>query len=98
MLSNILDAKLKFDHLFVLKHYINLWQYLVFQLSIARLGSTVNFLVVGPLFAVLAQTYVPHVAVGWTLLIAGSTCVMSFITAVVSNIFNFLIFLMYSFL
>lgn len=55
----------------------------IFQLSIARLGSTVNFLVVGPLFAELAQNYVPHVAVGWTLLIAGSTCVMSFITAVV---------------
>lgn len=54
-----------------------------FQLSIARVGSTVNFLTVGPLYKYIAQWYEPHTAVGWTLLIAGSTCILSFICAVV---------------
>ena len=55
------------------------------QLSIARVGSTVNFLVVGPLYNLIENggETEPHVALGWTLLIAGSTCVLSLLCAVV---------------
>ena len=56
-----------------------------FQLSIARVGSTVNFLVCGPLYNLIEDggEVEPHVALGWTLLIAGSTCVLSFLCAVI---------------
>ena len=55
------------------------------QLSIARVGSTVNFLVVGPLYNLIENggEKEPHVALGWTLLIAGSTCVLSLLCALV---------------
>ena len=66
------------------------------QLSIARVGSTVNFLVVGPLYHLIeggggggetpGQTEPqkePHTALGLTLLIVGSTCVLSLLCAVV---------------
>ncbi len=55
------------------------------QLSIARVGSTVNFLLVGPLFHYFSDSLgsEDHVALGWTLMIAGSTCVMSFICSLV---------------
>ena len=49
----------------------------------ARVGSTVNFLLVGPLYAYFADFFKDNVALGWTLLIAGSTCVMSFICSLV---------------
>jgi hypothetical protein len=51
---------------------------LVLQLSIARVGSTVNFLVMGPLFSLIHDYASGPTAVGWTLLIAGSFCLMSF--------------------
>eukprot|EP00092_Neocalanus_flemingeri_P022365 GFUD01024256.1.p1 GENE.GFUD01024256.1~~GFUD01024256.1.p1 ORF type:complete len:476 (-),score=103.76 GFUD01024256.1:150-1577(-) len=50
-----------------------------FQLSIARVGSTVNFLVMGPLFHHFKTNYEEHFALGWILLIACSFTVMSFI-------------------
>ncbi len=50
------------------------------QLSIARLGSTVNFQSVGPLFHKLTGlTGDMNEALGWTLAISGSSLVMSFI-------------------
>jgi len=56
-----------------------------FQLSVARVGSTVNFLLMGPLFEEISD-YVgspsPE-AVGWTLLLAGTSCIMSFLCSVV---------------
>ena len=42
-----------------------------------------NFLLVGPLYAYFADFFKDNVALGWTLLIAGSTCVMSFICSLV---------------
>ena len=53
-----------------------------FQLSVARVGSTVNFVLMEPLFDYIDQFTDGHTTVGWTLLIAGLTCVMSFVCAV----------------
>jgi len=51
-----------------------------FQLSVARVGSTVNFLLMDPLFDYISGfSTAGYTAVGWTLLIAGTSCVMSFI-------------------
>jgi len=71
-----------------------------FQLSIARVGSTVNFLAMGPLYGWIKNQTMPipnasfpanqtdlvnndgddfgYTVIGWTLLIAGLSCVMSF--------------------
>ena len=71
-----------------------------FQLSVARVGSTVNFLLLGylinfllspifivfptcrPLYEWVAENIMDGehnpTAVGWTLLIAGTSCLMSF--------------------
>lgn len=49
------------------------------QLSIARVGSTANFQVVGPLFEALNKTMENHAALGWTLMIAGVTTIFSLI-------------------
>ena len=61
-----------------------------FQLSIARVGSTLNFISMAPIYAWFGQFFNPHVALGWSLLaVGGSFCVMSFICALVSlSIFN----------
>ena len=56
---------------------------LFFQLSIARVGSSVNFQVMQPLYSYMSQYYEPHVAVGWTLMLAGATCAMSLLCALV---------------
>jgi len=58
-----------------------------FQLSIARVGSTVNFLVMGPLYEWLSELICPLTAVcpraiGWAFLIAGGSCIMSLICSV----------------
>ena len=70
-----------------------------FQLSVARVGSTVNFLLMGwvlvhlqslqppliyrPLFEWISENLTDGehnpTAVGWTLLIAGTSCLMSFL-------------------
>ncbi len=44
-----------------------------FQLSIARVGSTVNFLLMEPLYKNIAQWAEGHTALGYTLLIAGKS-------------------------
>ena len=55
------------------------------QTSIARVGSTVNFQVVGPLFAELKKYAGEDMnwALGWTLMIAGTTTVFSLTGAIV---------------
>lgn len=52
-----------------------------FQLSIARVGSTVNFLVMEPLFHHIKNNSEESSALGWTLLIACSFTLLSFISS-----------------
>jgi len=56
-----------------------------FQLSIARVGSSVNFQVLSPLYNFISDTFdaAGHTALGWTLMISGSTCIMSFVCSVI---------------
>ena len=56
-----------------------------FQLSIARVGSSVNFMVLSPLYNFIEDSFnaPAYSALGWTLMISGSTCVMSFICSVI---------------
>jgi len=56
-----------------------------FQLSVARVGSTVNFLLMGPLFEWVTEEVgeVGPAALGWTLLIAGMSCLMSFLCSII---------------
>uniref|UniRef100_A0A0K2UWK7 Lysosomal dipeptide transporter MFSD1 n=1 Tax=Lepeophtheirus salmonis TaxID=72036 RepID=A0A0K2UWK7_LEPSM len=56
-----------------------------FQISITRVGSTVNFLAVGPLFHWLARNLHGdnQTALGWTFSIAGITCIMSLTCALI---------------
>ena len=59
------------------------------QTSIARVGSTVNFQVVGPLFRKMKDIYPEsHTALGWTLLIAGSTTLLSLIGAILLGLLD----------
>lgn len=51
------------------------------QLSFARVGSTVNFVVMEPLYKYMSQFYQGHMCTGAVLLLAGLTCVMSFVCA-----------------
>jgi len=50
-----------------------------FQLSVARVGSTVNFLVMEPIFRYMLNFTEGYEALAWALLLAGSSCVMSFL-------------------
>ena len=57
-----------------------------FQLSVARVGSTLNFISMAPFFNWFLNFFNPHVALGWTLLAAGgSFCLMSFVCALVRS-------------
>lgn len=51
------------------------------QLSFARVGSTVNFMVMEPLYKYVNQFYKGHECTGVVLLLASATCLMSFICA-----------------
>lgn len=54
-----------------------------FQLSVARIGATVNFQIMAPLFDYLNSHMTnSQSALGYTLLIGGSTCIMSLMCAV----------------
>lgn len=53
------------------------------QLSFARVGSTVNFIVMEPLYKYVNTIYKGHSAIGVVLLLAALTCVMSFMCALV---------------
>lgn len=52
------------------------------QLSFARVGSTVNFNVMEPIYKHMNHWYKGHLCLGVVLLISFLTCVMSFICAV----------------
>lgn len=52
------------------------------QLSFARVGSTVNFNVMEPIYKYVNQWYKGHMCLGVVLLIASVTCLVSFICAV----------------
>lgn len=52
------------------------------QLSFARVGSTVNFNVMEPIYKYVNQWYKGHMCLGVVLLIASATCLVSFICAV----------------
>ena len=56
-----------------------------FQLSISRVGSAINFMVIGPLYNLVREDKEAeaHIILGRTLLIACSTCLLSFICAVI---------------
>lgn len=53
------------------------------QLSFARLGSTVNFWVMEPVYKYVNQFYKGHMCIGVVLLLAALTCVMSMVCALV---------------
>jgi len=53
------------------------------QLSFARVGSTVNFLVMESIYKYVKQFYSGSYVIGVVLFIAALTCVMSFISALV---------------
>lgn len=54
-----------------------------FQLAFARVGSTVNFLVMEPVYKYVKQHYEGTHVLGVVLFIAGGTCLMSFTAALV---------------
>lgn len=58
---------------------------IAFQLSISRIGSSVNFATVGRLFTWLKEEegYLGTSALGWTLIISGTSTIASLIAAVV---------------
>lgn len=58
------------------------------QTSIARVGSTVNFQVVGPLYREMERSFDKHQALGWTLLIAGITTLFSLIGAIILGLLD----------
>lgn len=53
------------------------------QLSFARVGSTVNFLVMEPLYEYVQNFYQGYTCTGVVLLIASMTCVMSMICGLI---------------
>lgn len=53
------------------------------QLSFARVGSTVNFMVMEPLYKYVSQYYTGYMCIGVVLLLATTTCVMSFVCALI---------------
>lgn len=52
-----------------------------FQLSFARVGSTVNFIVMDPIYKFMSQYYTGAECIGMVLFLAALTCVMSMICA-----------------
>lgn len=57
------------------------------QLSVGRFGSTVNFWIMQPLYAYVSQTYAGYSAVGVTLFVASTTCVMSLMCTLILGMF-----------
>lgn len=53
------------------------------QLSFARIGSTVNFMIMEPLYTYVNQFYKGYECIGVVLLIASLTCVLSMICAII---------------
>lgn len=59
------------------------------QLSFARVGSTVNFIVMEPIYKYVSHYYKGHQAIGVVLLIAFSTCIISMASALILGKFLF---------
>ena len=59
-----------------------------FQLSFARVGSTVNFLVMEPIYKYVSQYYVGPTCIGIVLFLAALTCVGSMICACVLGVMD----------
>lgn len=53
------------------------------QLSFARVGSTINYLVMEPIYNFVEHFYAGYKAIGVVLLLASLTCIMSFICALI---------------
>lgn len=53
------------------------------QMSFARVGSTVNFNVMGPLYSWVNQYYKGYMCIGVVLFIASVTCIMSLVSAII---------------
>ena len=47
---------------------------------------------IGPVFEKLTETFDNETALGWTLAIAGTTCAVSLLSAIVSYLLNFNLF------
>lgn len=58
------------------------------QLSFARVGSTVNFVVMEHLYKLVNQTYHGYMCTGVVLFIAASTCVMSLVCGIILGIMD----------
>lgn len=58
------------------------------QLSFARLGSTVNFLVMEPIYGYVAKTYSGAQCIGVVLFLAALTCVFSMLCAVLLGLMD----------
>lgn len=58
-------------------------------LSFARVGSTVNFNVMQPIYDVVSQSYTGYTCLGIVLMIATSTCALSLICAVILAYFDY---------
>ncbi|XP_021961117.1 major facilitator superfamily domain-containing protein 1 isoform X2 [Folsomia candida] len=59
------------------------------QLSFARVGSTVNFNLMEPLYKWMNTSYKGHTCTGIVLMIAGATCILSLFCAAALAIFDF---------
>lgn len=53
------------------------------QLSFARVGSTINFKVMDPVYEYMSHWYKGHMLLGVVLLLATTTCIMSFLCAII---------------
>ncbi|XP_012262460.2 major facilitator superfamily domain-containing protein 1-like [Athalia rosae] len=58
------------------------------QLSFARVGSTVNFLVMEPIYNWVAQSYSGYTCTGVVLMLASTTCVGSLICAIILGLMD----------
>lgn len=58
------------------------------QLSIARLGSTVNLIVMGPVYNWVGQSYSGYECLGYALLVASATCIFSLTCAVIIGLLD----------
>ncbi|CAL8078201.1 unnamed protein product [Orchesella dallaii] len=59
------------------------------QLSFARVGSTVNFLTMGSVYKWMQQYFEGHTCLGFSLLIAAVTCVLSLFCAMILAVFDY---------
>lgn len=58
------------------------------QLSVGRVGSTVNFWIMQPLYSYVSKSFAGYTGVGVALFLASSTCVMSLICTLILGMFG----------